>query len=133
MTTTNLPPLPTTERPCPAWCAMTPGHGFESFSFPGDDLPTAARFHSATVGLVRAGGKYPSARVDVSQEEVVERIPGRRRDEYGDVVLELVGPSMMEQVYIDLGEVDPLTPAAARLLAAELLAAAVAVESWEQA
>jgi hypothetical protein len=49
--TTNANGLPTVNRPCPSWCQLTAGHGWDS----GTDGVDDSRGHGLTIGDVPGG------------------------------------------------------------------------------
>lgn len=55
----------TTTNPCPAWCTMPDGHGYDATGYPPDGTPNAWEFriHSCTIAAAGTGG------VDVIQGE----------------------------------------------------------------
>lgn len=112
-----------TDRPCPPWCSLPPGHHFDSLELPGEE-PCASRYHELRVGRVES-----QAFVFISVREQAPRLRSAVVDENGCELLELVGSSTFEKPSIDTDVEDPLDAAAARALARLLVEAASALES----
>ncbi len=114
---TTIPPaLPTTTMPCPAWCTMRPGHGWES-----GDVDEECRGHerkiATVVGCVPGVYGFATVYVSLDAEETLTV------DEHG-------ATSTLSQVDISLDtNGNGMTGPQAREVAAALVEAA---DLWDQ-
>ncbi|PKW25398.1 DUF6907 domain-containing protein [Phycicoccus duodecadis] len=122
--------LPNTNRPCPLWCTLPAGHGWESlFDSPGGDL--AQRYHVRPVAKVQVGRE--TIDVDIMASETAPTGNGldlTDPDRYVQAGIEddptvessLTPPTVAVQWP---GQAAELTAASAETIARELLSAAV--------